>query len=81
MLSHSLRLDILLQLDGFVENWLFLKFAVYLFGLSLINYQTFRLKLTIVLRLHIAADVFVYLLENRLRQRSLVGTSLFVAVR
>ncbi len=71
----------MLQLDRFVENWLFLKFAVYLFGLSLFDYQTFRLKLTIVLRLHIAADVFVDLLENRLRQRSLVGTSLFVAVR
>ena len=70
-----------MQLDGFVENWLFLKFAVYLFGLSLIDNQTFRLKLTIGLRLHIAADVLVDLLENRLRQRSLVGTSLFVAVR
>ena len=71
----------MLQLDGFVENWLFLKFAVYLFGLSLFDNQTFYLRLIIVLRLHIAADVLVDLLEKRLRQRSLVGTSLFVAVR
>ena len=71
----------MLQLDGFVENWLFLKFAVYLFGLSLFDNQTFYLRLIIVLRLHIAADVLFDLLEKRLRQRSLVGTSLFVAVR